>query len=217
MREESDLSPPEGNPAGNACAARGADGSRRRFLKGGALGAPVVLTLTSRPVFGVENACVAPSRMISGNFSGFTGPASCGGQPRSYYVNQVRGEVVADWPDWARLRFATELVIPAVPYESNNLVPPPPPANRRVGRVLINSFNGHDANSHAVSGFASYIIAAYQNALTIPSVSAVLTPTQVIHMWNDVVGTGQYCPQLAMCWDANGVIGYLQNSGIVPS
>jgi len=214
MREESDLSPPDANSPGNGPAARGADGSRRRFLKGGALGAPVVLTLTSRPVFGFENACVAPSRMISGNFSGFTGPASCGGKPRSYYVDQVRGEVVADWPAWARLRFATQLAIPAVPYVSNNLADD---ANRRVGRVLINSYNGHDANSHAVSGFASYIVAAYQNALTIPSVSAVLTPTQVIHMWNDVVGTGQYCPQLAMCWDANGVIGYLQNSGIVPS
>lgn len=214
MREESDLSPPDANSPGNGPAARGADGSRRRFLKGGALGAPVVLTLTSRPVFGFENACVAPSRMISGNFSGFTGPESCGGRPRSYYVDQVRGEVVADWPAWARLRFATQLAIPAVPYVSNNLADD---ANRRVGRVLINSYNGHDANSHAVSGFASYIVAAYQNALTIPSVSAVLTPTQVIHMWNDVVGTGQYCPQLAMCWDANGVIGYLQNSGIVPS
>jgi hypothetical protein len=209
--------PPDGSakPPDSTASKAGVDGSRRRFIKGGAAGAPVILTLTSRPVFGFEQACVAPSRMISGNFSGFDGDISCQGNTREYYYLQVNDVDPGQWPDWAKADFV-DMGGPdsLLPYVTTGTGSP-----KKVGRVLINSYKGKDGNSGSVAGFASYIIAAYQNALVEgSSVATVLKPVQVVHMWNDVVGTaGEYCPQITMCWDANGIIGYFQNSGVVPS
>jgi hypothetical protein len=208
--------PPDGSakPLGSTVLKAGIDGSRRRFIKGGAAGAPVILTLTSRPVFGFEQACVAPSRMISGNFSGFDGDMSCQGNTREYYYLQVKDVDPSEWPAWAKADFV-DMGGPGslLPYVTSGTGSP-----KKVGRVLINSYKDKDGNSGSVAGFASYIIAAYQNALAVASVTAVLKPVQVIHMWNDIVGTqGQFCPQISMCWNASGVIGYFQNSGVVPS
>jgi hypothetical protein len=184
-------------------------------MKGGAVGAPVVLTLTSRPVFGFENACVAPSRMISGNFSGYTGPDSCKGSTRSDWAAKVNPPT-GSAPDWAKFKF-TDVFGITNPYVTTGSGNP-----KQLGDVLLDSIDRND--KWAVSGFASYIIAAYLNAggatpsaVSVDSVAAVLKPAQVIHMWNDIVSTGKYYPQLTMWWDADGVIGYLQNSGIVPS
>lgn len=213
MKNPSNQAPDGGAKAsGSMTSGPAVDGSRRRFIKGGVIGAPVVLTLTSRPVFGFENACVAPSRMISGNFSGFEGPTSCEGNTRSFYYLQVKNKRSKKWPAWAKVDFvdmggADSLL----EYQSNTL------AQRKVGDVLIDSYEEHDANPGSVAGFASYIIAAYRNAVDIQSVAAVLKPVQVVHIWNDIVGTaGEFCPQISMCWDAVGVIGYFENSGIVP-
>jgi hypothetical protein len=96
------------------------------------------------------------------------------------------------------------------------------PQKTEVGDVLIDSYEGRDNNPNAktVPGFASYIIAAYLNADQNKGlVGTVVTPRQVIHMWNDIVVTGKYCPQggTTMCWFAIGVRDYLTNSGVVPS
>lgn len=204
--------PPDGNTKAGAppVGIAGPDVSRRRFIRGGAAGAPVILSLTSRPVFGFENACVAPSRMISGNFSGFTGPTTCGGSARSDWAKAASQ---SPKPDWAKQDF-TAVFGTAYPYASklSGSVP------KKLGPVLLDSFAGNDNNSHAVAGFASFVIAAYLNSFfNVGSVQGVLKTSLAVDMWNDIVKTGEFCPQLAMCWGASGVIGYLQNSGIVPS
>ncbi len=185
------------------------DETRRRLIKGGLSATPVILTLTSRPVLGFEKACMSPSRMISGNHSGFTGPITCGGNSRSVYESQAQQ---SPKPAWAKEYF-TAIFGTTHPYDSNQSGDP-----KKLGSVFLDSLAGGDHNANSVSGFASFIIAAYLNALNyVGSVETVLTPAQVVHMWNDVVGTGSYCPQINMCWNATGVVGYLQNSGIVPS
>lgn len=214
MNDERNLVPEGKTPAGDAGSARGAPvRGRRRLIKGALSAGPVILTLTSRPVLGFEQACVAPSRMISGNFSGFAGPTSCFGNNRQHWYDQVKDKPPGQWPDWAKLDFETELAIPAAKYVSKTN-----PQEKTVGDVLIDSYEGRDGNANAVVGFASYIISAYLNAVNQASVGNVLKPAQAIHMWNDIVGpSGEYCPQIAMCWNAKGIIDYLNNSGIVPS
>lgn len=182
--------------------------SRRRLIKGGLSATPVVLTLISRPVLGFENACLSPSRMTSGNHSGFTGPISCGGSNRSHYASLLKA--TGQPPRWANDSFED---IFGIAYETqSNGVPD------QIGRVFLDSYAGNDKNPNSIGGFASYIIAAYLNALgNVGSVSSVLTSAQVVAIWNDVIGTGQYCPQINMCWNATGVVDYLRHSGIVPS
>lgn len=183
--------------------------ARRRLLKGGVSAAPVILTLTSRPVLGFENACLSPSRMISGNHSGFAGPITCGGETLAFYEAQAKQNQP---PPWATL-FFTSVFGTGYPYDSTA-----PGDPKKLGPVFLDSYAGYDGNANSTSGFACYIIAAYLNALNnVGSVSSVLTSAQVVSMWNDVIGTGQYCPQISMCWNAKGVIGYFQHSGIVPS
>lgn len=203
------LLPGGGSKAGGTMTSSPAiDRSRRRFVKGGAVGAPVILTLTSRPVFGFENACVAPSRMISGNFSGFDGPTTCGGDARSVWESRANA---TSMPAWAKRKF-TDVFGTAKPYGTTATGKKP----EKLGHVLSDSIKGND--QYAVPGFASFMIAAYLNAYYGKgSVQTVLKTSAVVDMWNAIVGKGEYCPQLNMCWNADGTIGYLKSSGIVPS
>jgi hypothetical protein len=154
--------------------------------------------------------------MISGNFSGFTGPTTCGGRARSFWQSACSA---SPRPDWAKKDFATVFGTAYSTKLTTGGVP------KKLGPVLLDSIAGNDNNANVVAGFASYLIAAYLNAggfasLGIPGdpgVLSVFKPSLAVDMWNDIIKTGQFCPQVAMCWDAKGVIGYLQNSGIVPS
>ena len=212
MSDETNRVPEGKTPAGDAESARGAPvQGRRRLIKGGLSAAPVILTLTSRPVLGFENACLSPSRMISGNHSGFTGPTTCLGKPRSDWLTDASK---AD--GWAVEMFAS-VFDAANPYQTKSSTPL---TSLTLGAVFLDSYANNDGNAYsaAAAGFASFIIAAYLNAYNnVGSVGTVLTPMQVVHMWNDVIGTGQYWPQISMGWNATGVVGYLQHSGIVPS
>jgi hypothetical protein len=186
-------------------AVRAVGTTRRRLLRGGAAVAPVILTFTSRPVLGFEKACVAPSRMISGNFSGFSGPTSCGGKS---LADREKEANASPKPDWYADKFSG-IFFPG--YVGSGSVPD------TLGDVFLDSYEKKGDGS---AMFAAHIIAAYLNSVgAVGGVDEVLKPAQVIHMWNDIMGpgSGQYCPQISMCWDALGVIGYLQNSGIVPS
>lgn len=212
MKYQSDRSPEGDMKTGGVVIPKlGANASRRRFIKGSALGVPVVLTLTSRPVLGFEQACMSPSRMISGNHSGLAGLTPCTGNTRAFWGDEASSTSPPNWTDFA----FTDVFGSTYPYVTSVTDSPAP---TKLGAVLLDSLAGHDTNSHSIAGFASYIIAAYLNALNdVGGVSTVLNAAQVVYMWNDVIGTGQFCPQDGMCWGATGVIGYLTNSGIVPS
>jgi hypothetical protein len=186
--------------------------ARRRLLKGGLSVAPVILTLTSRPVLGFDQMCLSPSRMISGNHSGFAGPITCGGSTRNDWRLSAEQNPK---PAWAGLKF-THVFGTAFPYVKSGS--PGNSSPDKLGPILLDSLAGNDGNANSVPGFASFIIAAYLNAFYgVGNVSSALTPAQAIHLWNDAIGNGKYCPQTTMCWDVNGVISYLKNSGIVPS
>jgi hypothetical protein len=171
------------------------------------------LTLTSRPVFGFQEACMTPSRMISGNHSGFKGPSSCAGVSLKDRADEAKlsGN---EAPDWTQLQFS-EAFGSQNPYLSSTTSLSGKP-QKKLGELLLDSFAGNDTNPRSVPGFAAYAIAAYVNVLEQDSVANVLKIPQVQHMWNDVIANGGYCPLTGMCWTATGVIGYLQNSGIVP-
>lgn len=209
MTKDPNQVPGEGSSVGNPAPRHLASaGARRRFIKGGLSATPVILTLISRPVLGFENACLSPSRMISGNHSGFTGPTTCGGNTLAFYEAAAKRN---PQPEWAKV-FFTSVFGSAHPYDSTE-----PGDPNKLGPVFLDSLAGHDGNMNSASGFACYLIAAYLNAFNgVGSVSSVLTSAQVVAMWNDVIGTGQYCPQISMCWNADGVIGYLRHSGVVP-
>ena len=213
MTKQSDPSPDGNlNTGPGATPGSSAAGSRRRFIKGGAAAAPVILTFTSRPVLGFDNMCLTPSRMISGNHSGFNGPVSCEGTTLSAY--QTAAADKGKPPPWYGTKF-TEVFGTTNLYVSEVVLAKDKPQDK-LGDVFLDSFAGNDATSNTTAQFAAYLIAAYLNALnSVGNVGTVLTTAQVIHMWNDVVGAGEFCPQLTMCWNATQVIAYLQYSGIV--
>jgi hypothetical protein len=212
MNDPSVQKPDQNVSTGDAASSKlVAGGSRRRFIKGGAAAAPVILTFTSRPVLGFDYMCLTPSRMISGNHSGFHGPESCGGTSLSTYQTQAAD--TGKPADWYGTPF-TQVFGTTNPYESTTT----PKVQDKLGAVFLDSFAKKDATAtNSTAQFAAYLIAAYLNAdKNVGSVATVLTTDQVVHMWNDVIGTGSYCPQLTMCWSATQVIAYLQYSGIVP-
>jgi hypothetical protein len=149
--------------------------------------------------------------MISGNFSGFTNPGPCGGYDRTHWKLQAEQNPPPN-PDWTKESFAGIFGTAYVKYGKTASSSPD-----KLGKVFLDSFS--DSDGLAVPGFASYIIAAYLNASpsygNVGSVQNVLTTGAVIDMWNDIVVTKEYCPQLLMCWDATSVIDYLRFSGIV--
>lgn len=187
-----------------------ASASRRRFVKGGAVASPLVLTLLSRPVFGFEQACMTPSRMISGNHSGFRGPTTCSGTSLAARAEEA-GRTQGPKPTWFNNKFS-------IVFGTGNLYKSTTGnIQDKLGAVFLDSYAGNDNHSNSVARFAAHVIAAYLNVLEDKGgVADVLTIPQVVHMWNDVIAGGGYCPQTGMCWTATGVIGYLQNSGIVP-
>ena len=202
MKDETNRVPQGKTPAGDAGSAGGTRfQSRRRLIKGGLSAGPVILTLTSRPVLGFEGACVSPSRMISGNFSGFAGPEPCNGRERSSYTGDNNK------PDSAMETFSTVFRFgPRYTGISDNSDP-------TLGQVFEHSYNSNDPND----AVASYLIAALWNVQDPTQNITVLTPDQIFHMWQGV-NSGGYCPQAGMpCWNEFAVIGYLTNSGIVPA
>lgn len=200
MNDDSNQAPEDGTRFGDPGSRKVVSAAaRRRLIKGGLSAAPVILTLTSRPVLGFENACLAPSRMISGNHSGLSGVLPCGGAARSSYVNS-KPESGA----FAQTMSFSSVFLSGPPYtgiEGNN--------DPTLGQVFDDSYPENTV--------ASYLIAALWNVADPAQNITVLTPSQIIHMWNGV-NSGGYCPQgsqAGLCWNAEGVIGYLTNSGIV--
>jgi hypothetical protein len=201
MKDETNRVPQGKTPAGDAGSAGGTRfQSRRRLIKGGLSAGPVILTLTSRPVLGFEEACVAPSRMISGNFSGFAGPRTCDGALRSDYTGPNKPGSSSAYP--AGTSFSTV-------FGSHHAYNIPEIEDPTLGQVFDDSY--------PKGTVASYLIAALWNVVDSSQNITVLTPSQIIDMWHGV-NSGGYCPQAGMpCWNEFAVIGYLTNSGIVPA
>lgn len=82
-------SPSQETPEGN---------SRRRFVKGALAVAPVIMTVASRPAWGIGGGNFCWSGLQSGNLSGHDNSACCFGRSPGYYKNKVIAH--GDGPGW---------------------------------------------------------------------------------------------------------------------
>ncbi|MFT4173716.1 MAG: hypothetical protein QM639_14225 [Rhodocyclaceae bacterium] len=173
--------------------------ARRRLLRGGLIGAPVVLTLVSRPVLAQET-CASPSRAMSGNLSRpVTGLPPCAGRTISYYTPPERCPIkTKDYPfsrlfsqgSYSGCNFGTKTV-----YQVLNLRSPT--VDQRLGQCFT---------------AALFNIRA---GLVSPK---VLTETTLRNIWNEYAGkNGTYQPFAGgPMWRARDLLAYFDGSGIVP-
>lgn len=159
---------------------------RRRLLKSGLATAPVVLTLSSRPVLAWH--CRSPSAVGSGN-------ASNPGQQYSDEGTKTCAEWASchDYPgdySWSNTCFNHVFASPCSTDKFKTIL------NAR-GRT-----------------FEKYMIAACLNIANTENVRSCLTLAELKQMW--VGRNGTYCPVAGVYWDQDKIIAYLKGNWIVP-
>jgi hypothetical protein len=164
--------------------------SRRRLLQGALAGAPVLMTLVSRPVLAAT--CTTPSGFVSANAS-HPGAASCSGNgPTTWYTNR---NVNNFWPspykpnDNFKKYFTPDLTLPG-----NN--------NPKLEDVVN--------PAQTTNPVARYIVAALLNAGP-PSLTSVLTANDVKAMWTEFATTG-FSPSSGVHWTADEIVEYLKST-----
>ena len=158
---------------------------RRRFVRRGVIGAPVLLALKSAPVLACN--CKQPSGFsVSGNASQAAKGQTCSPASKPILISNsepLRSKLFA--------KGGAGLTLPTVlPY----------------GKTAANYTLG-DALSGATTD-AALIAAAYIDA-TYGHFSPGVANTTVSKMWNDTV-TGTYAPTPGVTWTRTDVINYLK-------
>jgi hypothetical protein len=173
--------------------------ARRRLLRGGIAAAPVVLTLTSRPVLGDTLTCNSPSRALSGTNS-YAGPE----------LKLCNGDSVSAWksrsPHW-----------PSGCPKHND---PFHGVNGFSGTSQLKS-NGHSKTMLEVlseAGVAAHFVAALLNIRTAKVSAGVLTEIGLKNLWTELSTTGRYSPFAgAKVWYPADVVTYFKQSGVAPA
>jgi hypothetical protein len=161
---------------------------RRRLLQGALAGAPVLMTLVSRPVLAQQ--CQTPSGFVSANAS-HPGALVCSGNgPTYWFQNQ------ANWPstykpnDNFKKYFSPDLTLPG-----NN--------NPKLEDVLNPLQTTNDV--------ARYLVAALLNAGP-PSLTPVLSANDVKNIWTEFATTGSFSPSSGVHWNANEIVEYVRST-----
>jgi hypothetical protein len=183
--------------------------ARRRLLRAGLAGAPVVMTDASRPVQGAV-ACTTASAGGSANSAAAQTVQMCSGLTPEQWKAQA-----TNWP---------------APYTGNNpfsfqsvsaLGFTPPPGT--LYHCPTTGFSGHvfgdrtmlevldiGEGGGGLRGLGRYMVAALLNACC--GRTPVLTETAVRGMWNDMVNRGYYEPTAGVQWQAPEIIAYLRTT-----
>ena len=158
-------------------------GNRRKLIRGGAIGIPVVLALKSTPVLACN--CKLPSGFsVSGNLSQ-THNNKCGDPA-------LKPSQISSSNPLRQKKFAGNI--------SNGhaglILPLNKPADWKLGDALSGG------------GDPALIAAAYINAAN-GSFSPGATTTMVRNMWNQTANGGAYAPIAGVAWTRTDVISYL--------
>jgi hypothetical protein len=174
---------------------------RRRLLQGALAGAPVLMTLVSRPVLAQQ--CTTPSGFVSANASTAGRVVNCTGHTPAFWANPMN---FSQWPPGFNptnpqvTRFGPpQGVFGNSPYNGNP--------------TLVDALNAaatpHDATTDNV---ARYVSAAVLNAAK--GLTPVLSVQAVKDIWSEYGATGygaggSYSPSSGVHWNPNEIVEYL--------
>jgi len=168
--------------------------SRRRILRVGVSSAPVLMTLLSRPVLGVE--CMTGSAV-----------GSTMGSSHSPQISSCTGLPVSTWtaPSTAWPSPYTKNGANATPYHCTTTG-----FNGTIfsGKVMLDVMKlADDGGKNSVG---RYCAAALLNART--NRTPVLSETTVRNMWNAFDTTGFYEPTAGVKWGATQIVAYIKTT-----
>lgn len=159
--------------------------ARRRLLKGGLAGAPVLMTLISRPVLGAQ--CLSPSAFGSGNVSHPNQGQPCLGVTPGYWKNHT-----SDWPA------AIPTAMMFHPFFGGN---------QYSGQTMLQVLNDGGGPPNDVG---RHIVAALLNAAKGWNVAP--DQTAVRNIWNEYAQSGYFEPTAGVHWDHTQIVAYLTST-----
>ena len=174
---------------------------RRRLLQGALAGAPVLMTLVSRPVLAQQ--CQTPSGFVSANASTAGRGVNCTGRTPAFWANPLN---FSQWPSGFNptnpqvTRFGPpQGVFANSPYNGNPTLVD----------VLNAAATPHNATTDDV---ARYVSAAVLNVAA--GLTPVLSVQAVKDIWSEYGATGygaggSYSPSSGVTWNASEIIEYL--------
>lgn len=175
---------------------------RRRLLKVGAAAVPVVMTLLSRPAFGVAFECKTPSGFLSGNLSQHGNPQYCSGCTPGYWKNHIAPD---DWP----VPYYPTTVLGSGGHQATKFHSPSTFSGSFFCKetlldVMQNSAGGgtYDLGNH--------ISAALLNAAM--GWTPTLSVAQVINIWSEFTNKGYFEPSAGIKWYADDIVVYLKST-----
>jgi len=169
---------------------------RRRLLQGALAGAPVLMTLVSRPVLAVQ--CTTPSGFVSANASTAGRGVNCTGHTPAFWQTAPASQWPSGFPP--NQPFNVFFNTPTYPPYG----PPGPPKSLRDVLQL--------PPTAPVDDVARFIVAALLNAAS--GLTPVLTTQLVKHIWSEYYtsGFGFFSPSSGARWNHDEIIEYLSTT-----
>src|SRR5438046_2665419 len=156
---------------------------RRRLLQGGLGAAPVLMTLTSRPVLAQQ--CQTPSGFLSGNASAAGGGVACVGRAHGYWKNLSASQ----WPG------------PFQPTTLFNSVFNHPVYASYAGKTLLDVL---ELGGGPPNNVARDIVAALLNAHA--GYTPSLSVGAVKGIWSEFITPASFSPSSGVHWSADDMI-----------
>src|SRR4051812_32646728 len=188
MSDDSKTLPPE-PPANSDVHAT----TRRRFLRGGAAAAPVLMTLASRPVLGAQVCATASAFGSMG--SGRAAQVVCSGRTPDWWANE---QTFSNWP-----APYTAAAARADPMTGRDARPPTLFQNCFQGSTLYRGKTLLDVlhtGGGSPNDVARHCVAAMLNVAA--GLAPVLTVPKVCGMWQEFSTRGYYEPTAGVRWDS---------------
>jgi hypothetical protein len=180
---------------------------RRRLLQGGLAGAPVLMTLASRPVLAqvAGGTCTTPSGFVSANASTAGRGVTCLGRGPGFW--KQANSTTNKWPSpYQNLLpapntvFNTVFTPPYAPYDTGGTGPG---GKKTLLDVLLLTGGPPDAVARA-------IVAAYMDVVA--GLTPVLTTQLVKDIWSEYSQTGSFSPTSGAHWSADEILAYLETT-----
>lgn len=195
--------------------------SRRRFTQAG-IGVSAIFTLASRPV--LAGQCFTPSAAVSGNLSTHGTPPSCSGRSPGYWKENTSawqgtnidpgncasttGKSCNNVQNWSGGTLFHPYFSGATFMINVNNV------STSLSMMQVLQLNNGASNPSGYpkdpDNLGAHIVAALLNAIS--GFTPVLTPTQVVGMWNEWVTKGYFEPTAGVQWNSAQIVAYIQST-----
>lgn len=190
---------------------------RRRLLRGGLASAPVLLSLTSRPV--AATTCRPASAFASANVSRPGASFSCGGKRPDFWKQPCN---FAHWPLPRLIPSSTDVTGCAANYSAPRRVTGEPYPATRFGEVFAQPSSAYTSmtllevlslgsDTH-VDGLAKHVVAALLNAAKGYTPADVLSEAILHNMWYSFLMAGFFEPTAGIQWRSDEMIAWIRTT-----